>query len=1596
MASKASPISSGGAGTVFEYRVAALDLVALLCGVPVPGLEVVPDAVRLQKASTAPLDDIVVSNQQGPYMLVVERQIKRTLKIAPSEKAWRGLIGQCLESLERFGIEIDADRRRLGVTATGPTEDLEALSGLAASAEAQASLEDFLEEMPRLGQRFHRAWDNLKTTVANLLTDRSETAPKAEAVEVSAFRIVRRLVVQIEPEGHSARFTALCAALDERLLPPRSRHDAAAVFRIVEGLAEKWGPRGGAVTVQMLRDRLSAHGVVLRGDPPARAALEAAERWTDIFLSRPRVKDRIGRDLVLDRTALMTELASLIDAHEMVLVTGLAGTGKSALARAVARALREQDVAVVALSLTEHAWRSVADIDGAIGERLATAVAGAPTGRRVLLIDGAEQALSDSGALLTHLVSLLPRGEDGEALWHVVAVAREQAADAVSRYLSDVGGRVHRMEVAEIADAEVREITTAFPALAALARSPRAARLLRNLYTVDLLVELAAVGADPKEIVGEEDVADCIYEHLVRRGEISRGGLGHPDDRSDVYLDLAEALIAVGDRFARVRSGTGEAREGLVSDGLLVRERSAFGFAHDVLLDYAVAVRLAEPQAPDVAAAPRPRRLLRGIRVGAQLRLTRAAHDSPAEAATAWNWVIAATQSLAGTGDARWVDLPFEALFELSRPEHILPTLSHVLLADGGRALVDTARRRLRNMESALPLLTFLTSHAPDLDEVAADGALQLLARWLPLADEADETLAAQVPKAVFTWYHAGSNWAEPAAISLACAAEHLGSSERDFLKHICDHQPEAVQRILEDARLADGMARHAPGLLAHAARACYLGPPFGRVQTSNQEGVRDVGWPVVYRPSHIPERPVNVRPPWVSASAPDPAELGPFAALLEHAKDEGLALIRQVADVATEAAGGGPEVSLVWPLTQGEAVFTGTARSWQWPWAGAPGPGPAIAALAALRRWAHHEADSGAPLAEVVEQVLGCGRNIALVAVAVEVLALQARRVVDELDPILGQLALWSMPLSPVAPLTGALQVIVPRASAERQDTFRRLAHRLETEHAYHAPYPVGFEEANRTRDSVIRHLTLLMDSSNYQLVEIPDGSGSVLVNDAIVKQRDADPDAEADLRRMAMRFELAYDAKCARDEASSLDVQLLFERWAVLDCSHQDAPPLDGPHELDSGRASVAAVVVRAAVAKTGRVERWQLRWAIRELMTAAAKTPSTLVADGSIMETEKNSMAPDRSAAKGLPLLLTSPELHRVAGVTGKDLQAALLRLAGSTYIEVRSMLCTTINHTWGHASCSGPEDPVHVGGLAILAELVATAGLAPEESIDLPHEPYGIAAPLEVALTEAMPLLDLRLAAHAAAATNDIAAGADCPHREQARALAGALSVHDRLTWTKQSRTMAKHAVIWRRTHDVVTAQVALDGDRARLDAYLDAFDSDQTALAGLLIALAGEATSTGRVRSLLALWPELLDRYGPRTNDEHLGRALLPLPVGGTHWTSAQVRGLTKAWARINTAQPQLADHFISVLDAHGLFGSQEVTQVLNVLGDDAPVVATSAHQAIPFLTGVLTDDAYRHGPDAKRARELLDLLAARGDKEALAAQHQLEESSGLN
>ena len=554
-----------------------------------------------QRIAGSYLDDVIaVADHPGAVRLQVDIQVKRAVDPVPSDVEWKSVVGECLAAL---AADPDGVRNRdhlLAAAARAHAGHLEELAELTRWARQHDDLASFTTVItapsggPNAGVR--NRWDHLRTTITNVLTEdreRKKTPPPTDdEVKEAAFWIAHAMhvwVVEAEADERDHR-----EALDRLgdLTPPDQPEAAGTVFLRLADIAQSRGPRAGGITVAALRAELERKGVFLPADRRHETDLAELDRWTDSFLGATR--ETMAGALHLPRTDLLGRISAAIGEHEQVLVTGRAGAGKSVLARLAARDLRADRATVVAFSLTERSWRTLADVEGELHARLETALAAAATtGGRLLLIDGAEQMLNDGSALLRSLLRIVPRSPDAPP-WRLVVTARDEAVSAVAAVMSEdgPGSEPYRVSVGDLTDAEVGEVLAAFGQLEPLNRHGRPRRLLlRRPYLVDLLVRGSARSGLPERMLAEEDVVSLVYERLIRRDDGALPGQGEPDARSDIYFAMA-SVIAAGNASDRLAGTDAQARTGLVSDNILDRAGASFRFSHDVLADYAVATLL--------------------------------------------------------------------------------------------------------------------------------------------------------------------------------------------------------------------------------------------------------------------------------------------------------------------------------------------------------------------------------------------------------------------------------------------------------------------------------------------------------------------------------------------------------------------------------------------------------------------------------------------------------------------------------------------------------------------------------------------------------------------------------------------------------------------------------------------------------------------------------------------------------------------------------------------------------------------------------------------------------------------------------------------
>ena len=916
-----SPEATGGAGVSFEMRVGAIALTRLLRGDRVVGLDTPPIRVRLQqRVASAVLDDIVIdaADPRGGLQ-VVECQVKRTMSIAAGDEDFIDVVGRVVGELKTDPVPIDGGRKRFCL-ATRPTPAIRQLDRVLRSARAHDTPAGFLQVLTTSAAREVRErLSVLRSVVAAALSDGVTDAE----VDTATWRVARVLFVW--PIDAEAESDDVRGALD-RLTDLLRDGDAQMVFSELLAFAQELAQHAGSTDLAMLRTRLETKGIALDDTPSRRAAFERLAANSQSLLDPGAAE--LGRRLHLPRLSLRRAVRSAIEEHDIVVLKGRAGVGKSIAARLVGNDLASGGAEVIVVDVSGRRG-PLALLEQELGGSLADALSGAPIGgQRLLIIDSAEQALTDGGQLLTGLLAAVPVEKGSAPPWRVLLTSRDEAASAVTRIVTDrTGSPPGVVSVEELEDGEVDLIIEAFPRLAPVQRNARArSLLLRRPYLVELLVRAVETQELPNDIAGEEDVLAIVNDRLIRRDQGGLPGRGAPYARADIFLQLGEAVV---DNALPVRlDGTDpEARAGLSSDDIIAELRSSWRFAHDVMADYAAATRLlVSDGSARLRSATTPRRLLRAAR----LRLQREFADAVVAGTFLEVWHVANSdaEELVALDGPRWRDVPWEALLHLGRTREALDELRPELLGDDGAQLlrlIDVAHRLARRtntreaddltlLDTTLtgPVVDLLATNASaiPLNATVASGRLVHDHLYAAAHRDSDAELHHQtdLADAVVHWAQ-DDEWGprfEYAVGALALNAANLESRHEAFLVAHAKERPDGVAEAVEAPVTSQQLAATRPDLLLRLAGLYYLGrtlPMTGEAEESgkkpgrhafgfdDEEGIRDHS---LEHRSHLGMWPLG-------NNQSNPA-LGPFASLLNASAAEGLRLVGEIVDEATAA----------------------------------------------------------------------------------------------------------------------------------------------------------------------------------------------------------------------------------------------------------------------------------------------------------------------------------------------------------------------------------------------------------------------------------------------------------------------------------------------------------------------------------------------------------------------------------------------------------------------------------------------------------------------------------------------------------------------
>ena len=300
------------------------------------------------------------------------------------------------------------------------------------------------------------------------------------------------------------------------------------------------------------------------------------------------IRSTLGNDFHLPRTGLVQQVLEEIESAQVILISGSAGSGKSAIAKDAINILgnnyfafsfRAEEFAQPHLDTTLSNSQIPAS-STALQAFLAS------QDRKVLLIESVERLLEKSTR--DAFSDLLTLAANDESLC-IVLTCRDYSTDLVrASFLAPAHIRHSVIDVPLLDDDELANVEGSFPVLAQPLSDPRLCQVLRNPYILDKAL-LISWSPDQPLPQNEREFRAVFWQQVIRADDHLGEGMPHRREKTfhQIALQRAQTLAAYvpRDNLEPV------VVDSLRHDSLIVSsDRSAdlVAPAHDILEDWAI------------------------------------------------------------------------------------------------------------------------------------------------------------------------------------------------------------------------------------------------------------------------------------------------------------------------------------------------------------------------------------------------------------------------------------------------------------------------------------------------------------------------------------------------------------------------------------------------------------------------------------------------------------------------------------------------------------------------------------------------------------------------------------------------------------------------------------------------------------------------------------------------------------------------------------------------------------------------------------------------------------------------------------------------
>lgn len=587
-----SPELAGGDGFIYEGHVMAFYLTALLAEASAPGCNgTVVNVASQQRDFGYPLDDVIIkwidaSDRIGTTSLQVKRDL--TISSADTNKNFRDVIRDSLTSYQDASFNNGVDKYGVAVSeiSSAKFRDLGFLCQIAVES---GDIEHFEQRFSPNGN----ASADIKVVreaIYQLLDELSATPliPAEKHDFLKHFIIVRfDFLHDGEVDAHvGTRYI-------QSQLPNNSNISPVLVWSHIYELGrESAGKAGQFDRVRLVHELCKV--VKLKEGRTFEEQISKIKELTNTYLHQIQ-SDIDGYSL--DRSGLKLKFSEVLKTSRFIQITGMPGTGKSALLRKEIESYLESSFVLFLKSdqLVGKNWAQYAQSSGIPSTHnlkdLLVEIKSA--GTPILFIDGIDRVDSQNRPIIDELISLI-LNDSLLIEWKIVVTLRETGLEPLRTWLGSVlkQASIGNVTVNKLDDNEANILSKQFPNLRGLlfSSSENVKHVTRTPFFAKILSTLSL-----SDDTSPDSELDLIHEWWKRGGYSATSQ--KVIDRQNALLELAEHKVKNLSKSVKRRSlNSNSELDELNSDGVIRvdSKKTTVDFAHDIFFEWSLLYNLLE------------------------------------------------------------------------------------------------------------------------------------------------------------------------------------------------------------------------------------------------------------------------------------------------------------------------------------------------------------------------------------------------------------------------------------------------------------------------------------------------------------------------------------------------------------------------------------------------------------------------------------------------------------------------------------------------------------------------------------------------------------------------------------------------------------------------------------------------------------------------------------------------------------------------------------------------------------------------------------------------------------------------------------------